>query len=462
MKVELGTPNEKQKLFLKDKHKHVGYGGARGGGKSWAIRYKAKLLAANYPGIKMLIVRRTYPELTENHIVPLRQELQGIAKYNGTDKKFTFKNNSTIKFMYCKADQDVDALQGQEYDVIFLDEATQLSEYQIKAITATCRGANSYPKRIYYTMNPGGQGHGYIKRLFITREYGEGEYPEEYSFTQAKATDNDALMQADPDYIRQLEALPPKIREAWLNGSWDIYEGQFFEEFRDDPEHYEDHRWTHVIEPFDIPAGWTIYRSYDFGYSRPFSFGWWAVDEDDTAYRILELYGCTKTPNEGVKWTADEQFKKAKEIETTHPWLKGKHIHGVADPAIWEASHGESIEETAMRYQLYFDKGDNKRIPGWMQMHYRLSFDVNGYAKMYFFKNCKAIIRCMPLMMYDETHVEDLDTTLEDHCLDDARYFCMTRPIAPRKAGKVIELKDDPLNMTSDMLKNRRSGIKYY
>lgn len=269
-------------------------------------------------------------------------------------------------------------------------------------------------------------------------------------------------MQADPDYIRQLEALPPKIREAWLNGSWDIYEGQFFEEFRDDPEHYEDHRWTHVIEPFDIPAGWTIYRSYDFGYSRPFSFGWWAVDEDDTAYRILELYGCTKTPNEGVKWTADEQFKKAKEIETTHPWLKGKHIHGVADPAIWEASHGESIEETAMRYQLYFDKGDNKRIPGWMQMHYRLSFDVNGYAKMYFFKNCKAIIRCMPLMMYDETHVEDLDTTLEDHCLDDARYFCMTRPIAPRKAGKVIELKDDPLNMTSDMLKNRRSGIKYY
>ena len=356
-KIYIERPNEKQKLFLSDKHKHIGYGGARGGGKSWAIRTKAMLLCANYAGIKILIVRRTYPELIENHVVPLRKKLVGAAKYNTTEKKFTFMNGSTIKLQYCKQDADVDMLQGQEYDIIFLDEATQLSEYQIKAIAATCRGTNGFPKRIYYTMNPGGQGHGYIKRLFIDKEYEEGEYPEEYSFTQALVTDNHALMEKDPDYIRQLEALPPKIKEAWLYGSWDIYEGQFFEEFRNDPEHYEDRQWTHVIEPFDIPPDWKIYRSYDFGYSRPFSFGWWAVDYEGVAYRILELYGCTKTPNEGVKWTADEQFRKAREIETTHPWLKGKKIMGVADPAIWDASRGESIEETAMKYQLYFEKG---------------------------------------------------------------------------------------------------------
>lgn len=137
---------------------------------------------------------------------------------------------------YCAKDSDLDRLQGVEYDVIFLDEATQLSEHQMKVIGACVRGANDFPKRIYYTMNPGGQGHGYIKRIFIDRRFEEGENPEEYSFIQSLVTDNKALMAKDPDYVRQLEALPPKLREAWLYGRWDIFEGQFFEEFRDSPD----------------------------------------------------------------------------------------------------------------------------------------------------------------------------------------------------------------------------------
>ena len=149
MIIHLSPPNDKQKLFLSATVKHVGYGGARGGGKSWAVRTKAILLAMRYPGIKQLIVRRTYKELTGNHINILRQQTLGIAKYNGTDKVLKFVNGSTIEFMYCARDADLDALQGQEYDVIYLDEATQLSEYQMKAITACCRGVNSFPKRIY-------------------------------------------------------------------------------------------------------------------------------------------------------------------------------------------------------------------------------------------------------------------------------------------------------------------------
>ena len=275
MNLYLGEPNEKQKLALQDTHRHVGYGGARGGGKSWMVRTKAVLLTGRWAGIKILIMRQTYPELEQNHIRQLRKLLpRSIATYNKTEKRFTFRNGSTIDFQYCKNDGDLDRMQGSEYDVIFIDEATNFSEYQLKAIAACCRGVNNFPKRIYYTCNPGGQGHGYIKRIFIDRKYNTGENPDDYSFTQALVQDNVALMELDPDYIKNLEALPPKLKKAWLEGAWDVFEGQFFEEFVDDPEHYEDRQWTHVIEPFDIPAGWKIYRSYDFGYSKPFSCAW--------------------------------------------------------------------------------------------------------------------------------------------------------------------------------------------
>lgn len=258
-------------------------------------------------------------------------------------------------------------------------------------------------------------------------------------------------MQSDPEYVRKLEALPPKLRKAWLDGDWDIYEGQFFEEFADRPEHYIDRQWTHVIEPFEIPDGWRIYRSFDWGYAKPFSCAWWAVDYDGVVYRILELYGCTDTPNEGVKWTPERVFAEIHRIETEHRWLRGKTIQGVADPAIWDAETGESIADVATRYRVYFDKGDHARLPGWMQVHYRLYFDDNGYPMMYVFKNCKAFIRTMPLLQYDEHRVEDLDTDGEDHVADEVRYFLMTRPIKPRKAPLPEAKQADPLKMFLDI-----------
>ena len=453
-------PSEKQKLFLLAKTKHIGFGGARGGGKSWSVRTKAKLLCLRFPGIKILIVRRTFPELINNHIEPLRGELHGIATFNKNEKIFHFPNGSTIKFGYCANDGDLDQYQGAEYDVIFLDEATQLQEMWIKKITACVRGVNDFPKRIYYTCNPGGASHGYFKRLFIDKKYEAGERPEDYTFIQSLVTDNKALMAAQPDYIKQLEALPPKLREAWLYGRWDIFEGQFFEDFRDTPdpelcaaagisveEALETHRYTHVIPPFDLNSGdrrgWNIMRSYDFGYNKPFSLGYWAVDYDGTLYRIAEMYGCAETP--------DEQFKRISEFEREHPWLKGRHIvDSVADPAIWDQSRGESIADTAARYGIYFTPGDNNRIPGWMQVHYRLQFDHNGYPRMYIFENCKAFRRTIPLMMFSETKPEDLDTKLEDHCPDEVRYMCMSKPIKPIIPVERKPIISDPLDMFTD------------
>ena len=457
--MNIQPPNEKQEQFLRCDKKYVAFGGARGGGKSWAVRTKAKLLALQYPGIRLLLVRRTYQELESNHIRFLRGELHGLATYKATDRRFTFRNGSVLDFGYCACDGDMDRYQGTEYDVIFIDEATQFQERWLRQFAACLRGVNGFPKRIYYTCNPGGPGHGYIKRLFIDRRYEPGENGEDYAFIPARVTDNKALLQAQPDYLRQLEALPKRLREAWLEGKWDLFQGQVFQEFADVPEHYKDRRFTHVIEPFDIPKEWRIYRSYDFGYAKPFSCAWWAVDHDGVIYRILELYGCTATPNEGVLWTPDRQFAEIRRIEQEHPWLKGRDIQGVADPAIWDASRGESIYETALKYGIYFQRGDNRRIPGWMQIHYRLSFDEEGYPMLYVFNTCRAFLRTVPLLLYSQTDVEDVDTAQEDHVADETRYFCMSRPIAPRRQEQA-QIADDPLELAGGKFGRWQSVVR--
>lgn len=419
-----------------------------------------------------MIIRKTYPELTENHINPMCEMLkcyhpdrnERIASYNDSKKNIVFPNGSRILFRYCDNEKDAERFQGTEVDVLFIDEATHQSEEKMKKLTACVRGVNEFPKRVYMTCNPGNEGHAWVKRLFIDRKYNANENPDDYMFIQSLVTDNKALMKTNPDYVKQLEALPPRLRKMWLEGDWQVYIGQYFEDFRETPDLTKCHEagiteeeakehglWTHVIKPFDLSAhdkrGWTICRSYDFGYAKPFSCAWWAVDYDGTIYRIMELYGCTSTPNEGVKWTPDKQFEEIAKIEREHPWLKGKQIHGVADPAIWDASRGDSIADTAMKYGVYFTPGDHERIAGWMQCHYRLQFDHNGRARMYVFENCKGFIRTIPLMMYDEHKVEDLDTSMEDHIADEWRYMCMSRPIEPIREVEQKTILSDPLNM---------------
>lgn len=444
-KILLPTPTEKQKILLKETHRHVGYGGARGGGKSMGVRMKSTILASAYPGIREMIVRKTYPELLANHILPMMEMLHcgnnnGFCRYNEAKKMMIFANGSYIMFRYCDSEKDADRYQGTEVDVLFLDEATMLTETQIKKLNTCVRGINHYPKRTYYTCNPGGVSHGYIKRLFIDKKFKDREKPEDYAFIQSLVTDNEPLMKSQPEYVAELESLPPALKKAWLEGRWDVFEGAYFEEFRETPdaekiaaaglteeEALMQRRWTHVIKPFDIPPDWKILRGYDWGFGKPFSCAWYALSPEGNGpmngvlYRILELYGCTSTPNEGVKWTNKKQFKEIARIENEHPWLKGKRILGIADPSIWDGSHdanGVSPAEEAEKSGLWFEKGNNERIPGWMQVRERMKFDENGYAKLYFFDNCKAIIRTMPLMMYDEHIVEDLDSDLEDHaCL---------------------------------------------
>ena len=462
-KLRTEVPNAQQIKFFKAQAKHTCYGGARGGGKSWAMRRKFVMLAMRYAGLKILLLRRTLPELRNNHILPLQSELYGYAKYNQQERAFIFPNGSRLSLGYCDNEGDMLQYQGQEYDVIGFEEATNfMAEWIIFISTCLRTTRTDFQTRIYYTANPGGVGHEYIKRLFIDRRFKENENPDDYVFIPATVYDNKVLMEADPDYIKMLEALPAHKRRAHLEGDWSVYEGQVFEEFRDDPQHYGDRRFTHVIEPFDIPSSWKIYRSFDFGYAKPFSLAWWAVDYDGRLYRILELYGCVANePNTGVKWTPNEIFKEARRIEDEHAWLKGKRIQGVADPAIWNAEYGESIADTAEKYRIFFDKGDNKRIAGWQQVHYRLAFDEEGIPMMYIFKNCKGFIRTMPLLQYDEHKPEDVDTSQEDHIADETRYMCMMNPMKPVKAVERKPAVYDPLS-TDDGKVDRYAFMRKY
>lgn len=461
MILNLGTPNEKQLLALQDKHRYLAYGGARGGGKSWFVQTKTIILCLRWPGIRVLIVRKTCAEVINNHAIFLQEKLHGIAKYNKSEKVFRFGNGSTITLAYCANDSHLDQFQGVQYDVVFIDEATQLREEWIKKIIMCNRGVNEFPKKMVFTMNPGGPSHSYFKRLFVDRRFNENEDPEEYHFLQALVTDNRALLQAQPDYLKQLDTLVGKLYDAWRWGRWDVFEGMVFEEFSDRPEHYDDGIGTHVINPFRIPESWSVWRSMDWGYSHPFSVHWTAINHEDPGrmYVIRELYGCTGEPDVGVKWDPARVAQEIINIEASDPNLKGRHIMGVADPAIWGTQGTESIANHMERAGVYFQRGNHDRLNGLMQVHWRLSFDEDGRPRMYIFKTCRHLIRTLPLLQYSETNVEDVDTSLEDHAYDEIRYLCMEHPVNP-PAGTRKEIPlDDPLDLFADQRKAMRRRL---
>jgi hypothetical protein len=474
----------RQLAFMQRGEDEVLYGGAAGGGKSDALVIEA-LRQVQIPHYKGLILRKTYPQLSELVEKSQRYYPQAFprARFNEQKHTWTFPSGAKIIFGSLQHEKDKFNYQGKAYDFIAFDELTHFTFEEYIYLKSRNR-PNGPGTRVYMrnTANPGGVGHGWVKERFITAGepmetvweqvvvvFPDGHQEKQWmsrTFVPSTVFDNKILLQNDPQYLARLASLPEKEKNALLYGDWDTYEGQFFEDFRIEPdmraanaagdnssraELKRQRRWTHVIEPFEIPPTWKIYRSFDWGYNKPFSVGWWAVDFEGVVYRILELYGCTETPNEGVKWIPPRLFEEIARIEKEHRWLKGKRIEGIADPAIWNAETGVSIAETAAKFGVYFQKGDHERLPGWMQCHYRLAFDQNGYPMMYIFSNCKAFIRTVPILQYDEHKPEDLDTDGEDHVADEWRYFLMSRPIKPRQAAIPSTFNKGPLHLFLDI-----------
>ena len=463
------TPQPRQEAFMTRSEDEALYGGAAGGGKSDALVIEATR-QVHIPHYKALILRKTYPQLTELIEKSMRYYTVAFpkAKYNESKHTWVFPSGAKIVFGSMQHSKDKLNYQGKAYDFIAFDELTHFTFDEYIYLTSRNR-ANGEGTRVYMrsTANPGGIGHGWVKERFITAAepmttmWGkvqvehEGKLITQYRsriFVPSSVFDNKKLLENDPGYLTRLAALPDADKKALLYGDWDSYAGQVFEEFRNDVTHYGDRRFTHVITPFEPPKDWNIYRSFDFGYAKPFSCAWHAIDHDGRIYRILELYGCRKDePDVGVKWSPEEIFKEIARIEHEHEWLKGKRIHGVADPAIWDKSHGISIAEHGENHGIYFEKGKNDRLNGKMQVHYRMRFDENGIPMMYVFSNCKAFIRTIPTLIYDANRPEDVDSKLEDHCYDEFRYLCMENPMKPvkipDKKPKIYNPLDDDIKV---------------
>ena len=411
--ITLDEPQPAQRPFFLATERFVCYGGARGGGKSWSVRHKAILLAGNYAGIRILILRRTLEELKGNHIRPMQQLIGGVIPYKAADKEFLFPNGSTIKFGYCDAESDVDQYQGQEYDVIFLDEATFFTEYQYSMLTACLRGANDFPKRMYLTCNPGGRGHAWVKRLFIDRKFQENERPEDYVFFAAKATDNKVLVEKDPEYLRRLDNLPPKERAAFRDGNWDVFVGQFFTEWERD---------THVCEPFQPPEWWRWYISIDYGLDMLAAL-LIGVDDTGDAYVVGEVYEGRDLGEGHDGLIVSEAAKAVKALGD------GRRITAyLAPPDLWNARQetGKSVADIFAEHGVYLTKTSNDRVDGWMAVKEWLKVR-DGEPRLRFFPNCRNIIRTLPLLQYDEKKPNDVANTPHEltHAPDALRGFCV-------------------------------------
>lgn len=468
-------PQPRQAEFMRRPEYECLFGGAAGGGKSDAMVVEA-LRQVHIPHYKGLILRKTFPQLAElidKSLTYYPAAFPG-ARYNASNHTWRFPSGAKIIFGAMQHVQDRTKYQGQAYDFIGFDELTHFTYEEYSYLFSRNR-PNGPGTRVYIrsTANPGGVGHGWVKERFITAAAPMTPIEETISWREPDGTeqqavqrrifvpslvfDNPALLRNDPDYVRRLASMPEAERNALLYGDWDTFSGQVFTEWRNDSAHYQDRRWSHVVDPFLVPEEWPVWCGLDWGYSRPFSVGWYAVDRERRLYRIREYYGCTGTPNVGVKMEPAEVAREIKRIEAEDVNLKGRQIHRIGDPAIWGSDGTESIGALMERERVYFERGDHARIDGKMQIHHRLAFDPDGRAMLYVFSTCRHFIRTVPNLVYDQRDVEDIDTDGEDHIYDELRYVCMANPIAPRVQAQVKVKAWSPLDTDED-----RTGYDKY
>ena len=422
LELDFGTPNEKQKLFLASEAKYTAYGGARGGGKSWAVRVKAAAGALNYSGIKILILRRTYPELENTIIMPMVEMLNTariddrpagdvLFTYHATMRTMFFANGSMIKFGHLQSANAITEYQGQEYDWIFLDEATHFTEWEFRTLAATLRGVNKIPKRMYLTCNPGGVGHQWVKRLFVSREYEGMENPDDYVFIPATVEDNTALMDNSPDYLQMLDLLPDDIRAAHRYGDWDALAGQYFNEFKKE---------LHVVPSFVIPKEWPKYRCFDYGLDM-FACLWFAVDFDGRVWVYREYCEKGLIVSDAAAamrtLTPDDEF-----IQYT-----------VAPPDMWSTQKdtGRTMAEVYTQNGIGLVKASNSRVQGWLILKECLKVRRDGKPGLLITENCSRLIKDMPALQHDDKNPSDVAKEPHDitHINDALRYGMIFRTL---------------------------------
>lgn len=440
------TPQPKQKLALQKLSNNspasvVGYGGARGGGKSRLARDWQLLRRSKYPRTSGVIIRKTYPELLNNHVEELFRERPGLySYYNKAEKVLRFPNGSLLYFRHLQHPDDVYTYQGQAFEDIVLDEATQHTEEVFKILRTSNRTTSNTGIRPKFlsTFNPGGIGHMWVKRIYIDKNFLPNENPDDYDFVQANVYDNQILLNADPGYIKNLESLDENKRKAWLYGDWDVFEGQFFNEWRAD---------KHIIEPRyelkDAPDSYKYVLSWDDGTLKPRSVHIEVQDNDGRVEIVWEYYGTGETASEAArKIRADLE-----RLGIMDKLIKrGRFIY---DPSM-DIRNNQTGKPTSLVVSsilgMHSEKANNDRIEGARRFKEYMRWDELNEPLLRVWNTCPHFIRTVPALIYDERGIEDIDTDGEDHAYDDVRYGLMSLTNLPNRlkgSRNVIKKKQE-------------------
>lgn len=405
------------------------YGGAKGGGKSRGMRDVFLIRRFKYAGTNAGIFRRTYPELEANHIRPLFQQHPKLRDYyNDSKKLLTLPNGSTIEFCYASNEKDLDNYQGREFDDLGIEEAGQWTESEFRILHGSNRSSKPGVRaRCLLTGNPGGIGHGWLKRLFVERRFNSRERPQDYDFIQAKVWDNPALIENDPDYVHKLEANPNEaLRKAFLDGDWDIFAGQFFQEISRD---------AHLVKPFDIPHHWNRFGAYDYGFNHPAAFGWFATDEDGNTYLYRELIMAGKRVDEFAA-----EISKYDDTKQLYPIVAGLDCWSKVRNKIntYQGENPPTIAEEMAAQGLNLKAAITDRIPGAARVRSYLAWKgkPNNLPRLRIFNTCNITFDCLSRMIHDPNKVEDVlkvdatdgDPLSGDDAYDMVRYGLMSRP----------------------------------
>ena len=433
-------PNDgPQTEFLAASEREVFYGGARGGGKSYAMLVDP-LRYCDKQKHRALLIRRTMPELRDliNHSQQLYPKAYPGAKWREQEKEWKFPSGARIEFGYAENLTDALRYQGQSYTWIGIDELPQYPTEDIyNFLRSSLRSVDpEIPVFMRATGNPGNVGSLWVKNMFVDPAIPNTKFDIEIKtptgikkisrrFIPAKLEDNPYLMQTD-DYYAMLASLPEVQRKQFLDGNWEAFEDSSFPEFNKD---------IHVIKPFDIPRNWMKFRACDWGYSSPACCLWIAVDFDNNLFVYRELYT--------QKVTADMFARKVLDAE------EGEYIrYGVLDSSTWarRGDIGPSIAETMILEGCRWrpsDRSPRSRIAGKLEIHKRLRPDEEtGYPSLFVLDNCVNLIRTLPMLPTDKNNPEDVDTHAEDHAYDALRYGCMSRPIHPIKQDFIDKVNE--------------------
>jgi hypothetical protein len=424
----------------------VFYGGARGGGKTDGSLGDWLQHSGQYGEAAVgVFFRRKFKQLSEV-IARSKQLFKPLgAKYNEQKAEWLMPNGARLLFRYLERDSDAEEYQGHNYTRIYVEEVTNFpSPAPINKLRATLRSASGVPVGMRLTGNPGGPGHNWVKKRYIDPcKTGFVVISEEEEieldgktltvsidriFIPSKLGDNVLLMRNDPTYVLRLrQSGSEALVKAWLEGNWDIIDGAFFDEWNPGL-HILGMEWLECI-----PRSALRFRAFDWGSAKPFSVGWYAMSDgtwglpNGAMVKYREWYGASG-PNKGLKMDAPLVAQGIVKME------QGEHIsYGVADPSIFIRNGGPSIMEMMALQQCFWRRGDNRREPGWEQMHIRLKGgkESEGRPMLYFVECCDDSIRTIPTLQHDETNEEDIDTEAEDHAGDEARYAVMSRPWVP-------------------------------